>query len=233
MKILFISTMAGSAWGGSEILWSNMAAKLLDEGHEVIASVFDITPPTLTSLEKKGLILHKRRRTNFSSTFGKIKGKIISKTISNFEVRRLLKFKPDFVFFSQGAAFDLSIPIYANYIKQLNIPYYSYLSLNTEYEVLPYDTMTLQRTIFNNATKLFFASNRNKEIAQRQLCSEIANSIVIFYFIIIVRNRPGNNKPGDHKKQLDTISSITKSMKYIFICHKIYWSCNKMKKTNR
>ncbi len=173
--------MAGTAWGGSEVLWSNMAAILLDEGHDVTASIFDFgtNPLRIQELAKKGLKVHKRKRTNFTTTFGKIKGKIVAKFISPGEFDSLNKISPDMVFFSQGAAFDLTIPYYEKYVSGLKVPYFCYLSLNTEYEVLPFNQMVAQRKIFENAKTLFFVSKRNLETAQRQLCSELKNALVI------------------------------------------------------
>jgi hypothetical protein len=40
MHILFISTMEGTPWGGSEELWSQAALRLLEKGHRISASVY-------------------------------------------------------------------------------------------------------------------------------------------------------------------------------------------------
>ncbi len=181
MKILFITTIAGSPWGGSEVLWSNMAGHYLAKGHQVMASIYnwETLPKKVETLKTKGLLVHKRSRTHYTSIPDKVKGKLKEKTISKLEFNTLLKFKPDFVFFSQGAAFDLGQPLFFNYIKRLNIPYYCYLSLNTEYEVLSFENLLTQKRIFENSDGVFFVSKRNMETAQRQLCSEIPNAFII------------------------------------------------------
>ena len=181
MKILFITTIAGSPWGGSEVLWSNMAEHYLDNDHEVMASIYNwgSLPRKVETLKAKGLLVHKRSRTHFTSIPDKVKGKLKEKTISKLEFRALLKFKPDVVFFSQGAAFDLGQSLFSNYISKLRVPYFTYLSLNTEYEVLSYDSIVHQKKIFENAAAVIFVSKRNLETAQRQLCSELSNAFVI------------------------------------------------------
>lgn len=181
MKVLFITTIAGSPWGGSEILWSNMAEHYLDNGHQVVASIYDwgVLPAKVEKLKAKGLLVHKRSRTHYTRISDKIKGKIKEKTVSKLEFRNLLNIKPDVVFFSQGAAFDLGQPLFSNYISKLKVPYFTYLSLNTEYEVLSYDSIVRQKKIFENAAAVIFVSKRNMETAQRQLCSELSNAIVI------------------------------------------------------
>lgn len=181
MKVLFITTIGGAPWGGSEILWSNMSKHYLENGHQVMASIYDwgFLPKIVEDLKKKGLIVHKRTRTHYTSIPDKIKGKLKEKTVSKIEFNNLLNFKPDVVFFSQGAAFDLGQPLFFNFIKKLKAPYFCYLSLNTEFEVLPYKTLLQQKTIFENASTIFFVSNRNKETAERQLSAEIPNSLII------------------------------------------------------
>lgn len=181
MKILIITTIAGTPWGGSEILWSKIAKHYLNEGHEVVASVYDWgeLPDALKELTEKGLKIHKRKRTHFTNISGKIKGKFREKTSSILEYKSLLNLNPTFVFFSQGAAFDLSHPLYYNYISKLKAPFFCYLSLNTEYEVLPLHLLIKQREVFAKAKHIFFVSDRNRETAKRQICSDIQNSSVI------------------------------------------------------
>jgi hypothetical protein len=159
MKILFITTIAGSPWGGSEILWSNMAEHYLDNGHQVVASIYDwgALPAKVEELKAKGLLVHKRSRTHYTRITDKIKGKIKEKTVSEFEFRNLLNIKPDVVFFSQGAAFDLGQPLFSNYISKLRVPYFTYLSLNTEYEVLSYDSIVRQKKKYLKMQRLLFS----------------------------------------------------------------------------
>ena len=56
MNILFASTMEGSRWVASELLWSRCAKRLLNEGHSVAFSYkrWDETPEALTELEGLG-----------------------------------------------------------------------------------------------------------------------------------------------------------------------------------
>lgn len=181
MKVLFLTTMAGVPWGGSELLWSKMAEDLLKQGHTVHASIYkwEKTPSKVVDLQKKGLIVHFRYRTNYSKNIYKVIGKLIEKVVSPFQLKKLHKINPDVVFFSLGSAFDLSSNLYFNFIKSLNTTYYCYLSLNTEYEVLPYHLIVRQREVFNKSQTVFFPSFRNLQTAKRQLCSLIENSKVI------------------------------------------------------
>jgi hypothetical protein len=62
MRFVFISTMAGSPWGGSEELWSQTALRLHESSHRITASV--ISWPQLSShvtdLMKRGLTIRQQ-----------------------------------------------------------------------------------------------------------------------------------------------------------------------------
>ena len=64
MKAAFISTMAGSPWGGSEELWSRTAMRLCGIGHEVECSVpkWNEPIPALENLAVCGAKLRFRPR---------------------------------------------------------------------------------------------------------------------------------------------------------------------------
>src|SRR5271166_3360639 len=59
MRFVFISTMAGAPWGGSEELWSQAAMRLHQQGHEVSASVawWPESSPKVTALVEHGVKL--------------------------------------------------------------------------------------------------------------------------------------------------------------------------------
>ena len=82
MRILFVSTMSGVAWGGSEELWVKTAAFALKMRHDVTVSVYDwgILHPKLADLKEKGAKINLRKRIYFGgSTAGRIKGFIVKK----------------------------------------------------------------------------------------------------------------------------------------------------------
>jgi hypothetical protein len=64
MKVAFVSTMAGLAWGGSEELWSRTAMRLCGLGHEVQCSVlkWDQQHPAIDNLAACGARMHYRPR---------------------------------------------------------------------------------------------------------------------------------------------------------------------------
>ena len=173
--------MGGGPWGGSETLWYKMACYLQELGHEVSASVFKWpqTPSPIIGLSKNGTSVHYRKRTTIEGKKGKAIGFFNKIAFGKGDLLRIMKDKPDVLFFSLGSAFDLSAEPYGSFVSNLKIPYFVYLSLNTEYEILPFPQYQLQRDIFKNAKNVFFPSFRNLETAKRQLCTNLNNGVVI------------------------------------------------------
>lgn len=64
MRIVFVSTMMGARWGGSEDLWSRAAIRLAAEGASVSASTHEWSPlhPRVLDLAKHGVDLWVRPR---------------------------------------------------------------------------------------------------------------------------------------------------------------------------
>ncbi|WPJ95004.1 glycosyltransferase family 4 protein [Coraliomargarita algicola] len=87
--------------------------------------------------------------------------------------------KPDIVFFSNGSCFDLSIPVYSRFIRKINVPFLTYLALNTEHETLPYPRMLDLRYGFQSAASVIFSSRRNLETAERQIAGNIDNAVTL------------------------------------------------------
>src|ERR1700736_1233134 len=62
MKIVFVTTMSGAPWGGSEELWSQAALRSREEHHEIAASVvpWPKLSPRVTALAERGVELYVR-----------------------------------------------------------------------------------------------------------------------------------------------------------------------------
>lgn len=181
MKVCIISTMGGGPWGGSETLWFNISKRLLEQKIKVVASVFgwSQTHPKLEEFKYLGGVLIKRKRISKPGVKGKAEAFLNKKLFGLKDLQKSSALNPDMYFFSLGAAFDLSTDPYSTFIRKLKAPYIIYLSLNTEYEVLPFELMAIQREIFEKAKVVIFPSQRNLDAAKRQLASNLTNAVVI------------------------------------------------------
>lgn len=182
MKILFVSTMAGAAWGGSEELWVNAADYALEKGHEVNVSVYDWGElhPRISSLKQKGAKINLRKRIFFGTAVSKrIKGFVIKKIFSSKEVIKLKQFKPDAIVISQGTVYECMSHEFVELQTATNAQMLIITQANSEYETLPTACFEIGRTLFKSATKLFFVSKRNEVVAERQLAMKFNNAQVI------------------------------------------------------
>ncbi len=182
MKILFISTMASTPWGGSEELWVKSAMYAKEQGHEVIVSVYHWQPlhSKLIALRNKGVKIDLRKKIYYgSSTFHRIKGFFIKKVFSAYNIIQLRKYKPDAIVVSQGTIYEC---MYLEFLKLVNATKSKLIIItqaNSEYDTLPSHCFEVGREIFKKANHLFFVSQRNLVVAERQLAMKFNNASVI------------------------------------------------------
>lgn len=185
MKIAIISLMAGSPWGGSEILWSKTAEIALEEGHSVLISVYRWPEmhPILAGLNEKGAILLLRDRFNSQAgiaqkTWLHFKNRL---RFLNRETSGLLKWKPDHILINQGDTFDLSVHHYKLFesIRKHKLKYSLICHSHAQYGEIPGPQIYPRaKEIFLSAQKVFFVSNRMQEITERKLCTQLENASI-------------------------------------------------------
>ncbi len=182
MRILFISTMAGSSWGGSEELWTRSADYALDEGHEVIISVYDWGKEhsQIAQLRAKNAKINLRRRIFYGdSLLQKVRGKICQIVFSRRQIRRLARYHPDIIFVSQGTIYECMFPWFWDLVERSNAKLYIITQANTEYNTIPMSCIAIGRLLVKRAEAMYFVSNRNREVAERQLAMKFSNANVI------------------------------------------------------
>jgi glycosyltransferase involved in cell wall biosynthesis len=182
MRILFISTMAGASWGGSEELWVKSASYALEKGNEVIVSVFDWNGlhPKLSDLRDKGAKIVLRRRVFYGTGLKeRVKGFLVKKIISGSEILKLKKYLPDVIFVSQGTVYECMSTEFLSLIKTTQAKLYIITQANSEYETLPPESYETGRKLFRSATHLYFVSKRNEMVAERQLAMNFNNASVV------------------------------------------------------
>jgi glycosyltransferase involved in cell wall biosynthesis len=182
MKILFITTMAGAPWGGSEELWVKSALYAKEQGHEVIVSVYHWQPlhSKLIALKNKGVKIDLRKKIYYgSSTFHRIKGFFIKKIFSGYNIIKLRKYEPDAIVISQGTIYECMYPEFLKLVNTTKSKLIIITQANSEYDTLPPHCFEVGREIFKKANHLFFVSQRNLVVAERQLAMKFLNASVI------------------------------------------------------
>lgn len=181
MRIAILSTMAAQPWGGSEELWFRVALLARQQGHDVAVSVYKWHNPSdrIVQLQKSGVKVYVRSRLHYHSIAGKAKAKFLQKTIAVLELKAILKFAPDLLIVSQGSLVDVETSYYHTFFKQLKIPYCNIVHGNTENGLIGPNHRTNLEFVYTHASRVFFVSHRNWEVAERMLCARFTNAGII------------------------------------------------------
>lgn len=177
-RIAIVSTMAESPWGGSEELWSQMAASALEEGHAVMALIPGWRPrfSKVEALVASGLQVAEWPECNTSQEQNIQAGRAVW-----YPYHPLLDFAPDIVCVSHGGLLD-SVNGHILLIQMLlesRMRFIVIIQANTDL-YFPTDTQRqILRAYFSRAETLFFVSSGNLEIARRQLAAPLENAELI------------------------------------------------------
>lgn len=181
MIILFISSLKNQEWGGSEILWSQAAQRLVESGHEVCASVprWPEPPRPHKSLAAAGvrLILQERR----TSAFGKLlrlaasRLKMASPTDSHW--KSITRLKPDLICVNHSGII-CGLP-WMQLCKKAGLPYVCLSQANTENWWPESSGLDRLSEAFRSAIKCFFVSEANLSLFEKQIGSGLDNSEIV------------------------------------------------------
>lgn len=186
LKIGVISIMEGYPWGGSEELWYDMAIEALNAKQEVLVSYksWDTIPKPLCILRSRGAKLFLRNsKTYYPSIAARIFGKIIGKPakpeIKNI-FEEVFKKQPDLILINEGAFLSiLHFPELYELLLKKDIPYILLSHQNREYGAIKPEWYLTAQKIYCNAEKALFVSERNRTMANYQLCKRLNNSLVV------------------------------------------------------
>lgn len=183
MKILFISSMGGSGWGGSEELWFKTAKQLRAENHDVAAFYYDWSPEPrqIKELRSLNVSIYKHIRKG-KSIFQRMIHRISKADQSNITpYLDLFEFDPELIIISQGTSFDILYdePL-QDFITKVKKPYFLISQFNYETGWIVSEKIKAQcLNYIKNATVFYFVSNRNADVAERQIAIEIKNKKLI------------------------------------------------------
>jgi glycosyltransferase involved in cell wall biosynthesis len=185
MRVVFFSTLTNSSWGGSEVLWYKSALHMRENGIQVTAFVkkFDTEPLQIKNLKQSGV------KVKFYSDGHEIffYQRLIKKIINLFSTHigpfdELIKCNPDHIFFSQSHSYDLGYYSEESLQKLINskLTFSVVCQNNTEYSYVPeIKVITKIKQVYENASRVFFVSKRNKCTAEQIICSKIENAEII------------------------------------------------------
>ncbi len=180
-RIVFITTMAGAAWGGSEELWHGTAKRMQAKGDHVAVSVFEWpqTPAPVRELADLGCEMEFRPLKR--GLLGRLLDRRFHKStgigIPEASCKWLKAMAPDLVVISQG--YPLEAIAWMQTCRKLGIRYASVIQAASEIW-WPEDDM-LQDLIpaYEGAAGLYFVSKSNHRLMERICGMTFANAAVV------------------------------------------------------
>jgi glycosyltransferase involved in cell wall biosynthesis len=182
MRLAIISLMTGFPWGGSEELWYRVALLAKDRHSKLFVSVVDWeqhTSQKVNDLDGPDTVLYLRKNQKRSGFIQRLKSRVIKP--KNALIEKLKSFNPDLVYINQGDTYSVTgyTPL-IQYLVSEKVPYIIICQFNVEHGVLSEVDLTNARQIFGAARNVVFVSQRNKDVAERQLAQDIPNAKIIY-----------------------------------------------------
>jgi glycosyltransferase involved in cell wall biosynthesis len=185
MKIAIIS-MIREPWGGSEELWFSMAKAAIAEGHTIIhlSFDFDTVHPRLQELEALGARLYQRPgyfpagiSTWKRST--KLLLNYIRKKIDN-PFKQVFRHRPDIVLYN-GTCYSIAKEkLLLGALRKYRPIFFIMCQLNVEDDrEISEAEASLIRSAYDMAKNVFLVSRRNQLIAERHLCRDMINAVLV------------------------------------------------------
>jgi len=159
-------------WGGSEELWSQAAAVLASEGHQVTAfkTTVDPTHPRIKQLKSLSCSVRNLKSLPFGQSL-LMRSHLVSVAL------HLKTHRPDLVILSQGDNYDALH--FGNLCRKLKVPYILISQKATDH-FWPIDTMRkYTRTVFEAAVQSFFVSEHNLKLTEDQIGTKLTNAAVV------------------------------------------------------
>jgi glycosyltransferase involved in cell wall biosynthesis len=181
MHVVFVSTMSGGPWGGSEELWSQTAFRLRRKGEKVSASVmwWPQLSPKLLELEKQGagFFIRKPPARNLPARlWRKLKGRFLAEERKEFQWLRSQR--PDLVVISQGGTSD-GVD-WMDFCSEAGLPFVSIVQCNAE-GWYPDDRRSMEMArAYGSAKKVFCVSRHNLKLLERQIGEKLPNASVVW-----------------------------------------------------
>jgi glycosyltransferase involved in cell wall biosynthesis len=197
MRVAFVSGMTGSPWGGSEVLWSQSALALRQQGHRVLASVhgWPATPPQVSNLRLSGIEVEECQRHWLDPLVRRAsKGSLgdggSNSNAQSFQrsVARLRKFRPEIVCVSHGGArCGLN---WMEWCHQEGIPYVSLSQANSE-GAWPRDRIAERLLVAHSgATWSCFVSLGNLQLFEKQIGQALSNARIVWNPVQVQSAKP-------------------------------------------
>lgn len=174
MKIAAISTVYGSPWAGSEELWYQTAVACRQQGHEFLASLFEVSEDChqIQHFQERGGVVDWRKRIRG----GRLRNAAI-RVRSSF--RRVFQYNPDVLLLSLGSLADLAL--HPDLLRDLDTYAGRVIVIclfNSDHLTFEDGTRQAIAAVLARADHCVFVSEHNRKLAERQLSVHLQNTSV-------------------------------------------------------
>jgi glycosyltransferase involved in cell wall biosynthesis len=186
MKIAFVSTLAAHQWGGSELLWSEAASHLAQQGEAVYANICGGTERVagVAMLAQAGVKINERRirlgpdhLRPVVRTMAIALGPVIRHTSRYAFARWLARVRPELICVSNAWIGDDQHLL--KLCLKSGTPYAIIVQSNSEH-MWPDDVEAQKLAeIYGKAQRVYFVSEANRRLLERQLAVELTNAEIV------------------------------------------------------
>ena len=216
MRLATVSLMGGQPWGGSEVLWHALALHALQQGDQVLASVYawEQEHEKIAALKKAGADIFYRKRFNADAGLAEKVFRFIKKRrpALNKDYQSIIDFKPDHVFISQGDNFDFALhhrPLY-ELLKKYHIRYSFVCHSHAQYGAIPPKEIYADgKEVFTNATAVYFVSHKQQQLTERKLMTTLKNACQTFNPLALEIPDAPLLWPNENPVQFAAVGAIT------------------------
>lgn len=189
MRLAFIASNRTNSTGGSESLWTKTALCALRNNHDVACLVYDWENPHPLIVEIKkagGVILFRKLRGIHRSILYRAYLKLLHVYRSKFygedyELRELVKWKPDVICLSQGADYDHAFHnTYANFLNKAQVPFSILFHSFRDEGIIKPSLRQRSYQVLSKASMCFFVAERQRSVIEKQLRTQLHNSMIVF-----------------------------------------------------
>lgn len=184
MRFLFIP-VSTAPFAPNDLLFYRSAEKLLLDGHEVMIAPWDWGDENANEyleIAAKGAHLHYRnRRVRPDAFLTRQFAKLLHRLRDpDTDWKFIDSFQPDALVISDAATYHFfNVPGLVARLDSSFVPYFTISQYNDENTSLQEQLYRTARRVLARAAVTFFVSQRNLEVARRQLCKDLANSRVV------------------------------------------------------
>lgn len=181
-KIMFVSTLGFVPWGGSELLWSEAALRLVGMGHAVSASVagWAERASQVSALARAGVVVKERGEgpSGLGHPLAQKASSALFRRVSLGQFSRWVRQEqPDLVCVSCGSPGD-DMSLIERCVRA-GRPYVVIIQAHAEH-LWPDDRQSARwSVVFEKARRVFFVSERNKELVETQIGGELLNARIV------------------------------------------------------